>query len=182
MELDFEAILQTFMAECEEHFAKMEEALVALETNPDDDRLLEAIFRGAHTIKGNSASLGYPKVAGFAHVFEEMLQRFRVRTLSVTQARITLLLLSLDALRQMVPEAIAGDDELQPQHIELLKQLASGGPDENLTLANLQPGDSPRRSFGRRQADAKNWMQRAGTIRIDTKKLDRMLDLAGEIA
>ena len=182
MELDFEAILQTFMAECEEHFAKMEEALVALETNPDDDRLLEAIFRGAHTIKGNSASLGYPKVAGFAHVFEEMLQRFRARTLPVTQARITLLLLSLDALRQMVPEAIAGDDELQPQHIELLKQLANGGPDENLTLANLQPGDSPRRSFGRRQADAKNWMQRAGTIRVETKKLDRMLDLAGEIA
>ena len=182
MELDFEAILQTFMAECDEHFAKMEEALVGLETNPDDDRLLEAIFRGAHTIKGNSASLGYPKVAGFAHVFEEMLQRFRVRTLPVTQARITLLLLSLDALRQMVPEAIAGDDELQPQHIELLKQLANGGPDENLTLANHQPGDSPRRSFGRRQADAKNWMQRAGTIRVDTKKLDRMLDLAGEIA
>ena len=47
MEFDFEAIIQTFMAECEEHFAKMEEALVALEANPEDDKLLEAIFRGA---------------------------------------------------------------------------------------------------------------------------------------
>ena len=108
MELDFEAIIQTFIAECEEHFAKMEEALVALETNPEDDRLLEAIFRGAHTLKGNSASLGYPKVAGFAHVYEELLQRFRNRTLPVTRQRITLLLRSLDAMRQMVPEAIAG--------------------------------------------------------------------------
>ena len=36
MEFDFKAILQTFMAECEEHFAKMEEALVALETKPHE--------------------------------------------------------------------------------------------------------------------------------------------------
>ena len=89
MELDLEAILQTFLTECDEHFAKMEEALVALEANPENDQLLEAIFRGAHTLKGNSASLGYPKVAGFAHVFEELLQRFRNHALPITQERIT---------------------------------------------------------------------------------------------
>ena len=181
MEFDFEAILQTFMAECEEHFAKMEEALVALEANPEDDELLEAIFRGAHTLKGNSASLGYPKVAGFAHVFEELLQRFRNRTLPVTQRRITLLLRSLDAMRQMVPEAIAGSDELQPQQIELLNQLASGDPEEAVGAHPNQPVNSPRR-VGVRQGDANAWMERAGTIRVDTQKLDRMLNLAGEIA
>jgi two-component system, chemotaxis family, sensor kinase CheA len=183
MELDFAAIIQTFIAECEEHFAKMEEALVGLETNPEDDKLLEAIFRGAHTLKGNSASLGYPKVAGFAHVFEELLQRFRNRTLPVTQQRITLLLRSLDAMRQMVPEAIAGGDELQPQQIELLNQLASGDP-EQTTGAHHSPQavDSPRRPTGLRQGDTTAWMERAGTIRVDTQKLDRMVNLAGEIA
>ena len=182
MEFDFEAIIQTFMAECEEHFGKMEEALVALEANPDDDKLLEAIFRGAHTLKGNSASLGYPKVAGFAHVFEELLQRFRNRTLPVTRQRITLLLHSLDAMRQMVPEAIAGGDELQPQQIELLNQLASGDPEEATGTHQPQPVDSPHRLIGLRQGDPTAWMERAGTIRVDTQKLDRMLNLAGEIA
>lgn len=182
MEFDFEAILQTFMAECEEHFAKMEEALVGLEANPDNDKLLEAIFRGAHTLKGNSASLGYPRVAGFAHVFEEMLQRFRNRTLPVTQERITLLLRSLDAMRQMVPEAIAGGNELQPQHIELLNQLANGEPQELTAGHDRQPGDAPGHPLGRSQADAAVWMERVGTIRVDTQKLDRMLNLAGEIA
>lgn len=182
MEFDFDAILQTFMAECDEHFAKMEEALVALEANPDDDKLLEAIFRGAHTLKGNSASLGYPKVAGFAHVFEELLMRFRNRTLPVTQERITLLLRSLDALRQMVPEAIAGSEELQPQHIELLNQLASGEPEELTSAHHRQPVEAPRPPFSRSQADAAVWMERIGTIRVDTQKLDRMLNLAGEIA
>jgi two-component system chemotaxis sensor kinase CheA len=182
MEFDFKAILQTFVAECEEHFAKMEEALIALETRPQDDKLLEAVFRGAHTLKGNSASLGYPKVAAFAHGFEEMLQRFRNRTLPITQARITLLLLSLDAMRQMVPAAIAGAEELQPQQIELLTQLAGDGSDEDLIVHNLQPIDLPRRSFSDRQVDAAGWSERTGTIRVDTKKLDRMLNLAGEIA
>ncbi|MGZ8518561.1 MAG: chemotaxis protein CheA [Candidatus Binatia bacterium] len=182
MELDLEAILQTYLAECDEHFAKMEEALVALEANPDDDKLLEAIFRGAHTLKGNSASLGYPKVAAFAHGFEEMLQRFRNHALPVTRERITLLLRSLDAMRQMVPEAIAGADELQTHHVELLHQLASGNADGLADARNSQAAAGSRRPFGRRQADATAWMERAGTIRVDTQKLDRMLNLAGEIA
>ena len=182
MEFDFKAILQTFRAECEEHFAKMEEALVALETKPHDDKLLEAIFRGAHTLKGNSASLGYPKLAGFAHAFEEMLQRFRKRTLSITQARITLLLLSLDAMRQMVSAAIAGEEDLQPEQIELLKQLASDGSDETFMVDSRQPIDTAPRTFGDRRADATAWMASIATIRVDTTKLDRMLNLAGEIA
>ena len=70
----------------------MEEALVALESNSTDERLLEAIFRGAHTIKGNSASLGFSQVTAFAHAFEELLQRFRNRAIPVTRDRVTLLL------------------------------------------------------------------------------------------
>lgn len=182
MEFDLAAILQTFIAECEEHFAKMEEALVGLEANPDDDKLLEAIFRGAHTLKGNAASLGYPKVAGFAHGFEELLQRFRNRALAVTPGRITLLLRSLDAMRQMVPEAIAGAEELSDSHIALLNQLATGNHDDLPGAPESQAASMTRRPFGRRQSDVTAWVERAGTIRVDTAKLDRMLNLAGEIA
>lgn len=182
MEFDLAAILQTFIAECEEHFAKMEEALVGLEANPDDDKLLEAIFRGAHTLKGNAASLGYPKVAGFAHGFEELLQRFRNRALAVTPERVTLLLRSLDAMRQMVPEAIAGAEELSDNHSALLNQLASGNPDDLPGASQPETTNIPRRPFGRRQSDVTAWVERAGTIRVDTLKLDRMLNLAGEIA
>jgi two-component system chemotaxis sensor kinase CheA len=45
-----------------------------------------------------------------------------------------------------------------------------------------EPTVADRRPFGRRRDDALHWMERAGTIRVDTEKLDRMLDLAGEIA
>jgi two-component system chemotaxis sensor kinase CheA len=82
----------------------------------------------------------------------------------------------------MVPEAIAGADELQAQHVELLNQLASGDADGTAGAQNSLPANALRRPFGRRQADAATWMERAGTIRVDTQKLDRMLNLAGEIA
>src|SRR5262245_6825749 len=182
MDIDLTSIMQTFMTECEEHFAAMEEALVALEANPQDDKLLEVIFRGAHTIKGNAASLGFPKIAGFAHVFEDLLQRFRNHSLEVTPRRITLLLRGIDALRQIVPDAIAGADELKPSHVELLNQLADGNPTEASTHRTEDASNPERRSFGGRREDALDWLERGGTIRVDTQKLDRMLNLAGEIA
>ncbi len=77
MEIDLEAIIRTFVTECEEHLVRMEESLIALEAQPKDQKFLEAIFRGAHTIKGNAAGLGYGKVGEFAHAFEELLQGLR---------------------------------------------------------------------------------------------------------
>lgn len=183
MEIDLDAILLTFSAETEERLGEMEEALIALEVCPQDEKLLEAIFRGAHTIKGNSASLGFSTVAKFAHAFEELLQRFRNRAVAVTGERITLLLRSVDALRRMVPEAISGAEELQPAQAALLQQLASGdprgaeeerGPDSAQSADHAGPLNRPREDF-------QPWLGRAGTVRVDIQKLDRMLNLAGEI-
>ena len=184
MEIDLDAILLTFSAETEERLSEMEEALIALEAYPEDEKPLEAIFRGAHTIKGNAASLGFSPVAKFAHAFEELLQHFRSRAVSVTRERITLLLRSVDALRQMVPEAITGAEELRPEHSALLHQLATGNPSGGMeeSVAVSAGTVHPSRSFGRRREDFQAWMERAGTVRVDIQKLDRMLNLAGEIA
>jgi two-component system chemotaxis sensor kinase CheA len=183
MEIDLDTILLTFSAETEERLGEMEEALVALEVCPQDEKLLEAIFRGAHTIKGNSASLGFSAVAKFAHAFEELLQHFRSRAVAVTRERITLLLRSVDALRQMVPEAINGAEELQPAHAALLQQLASGiscGAEDEPCALPAQSADYAR-PLSRPREDFQPWLGRAGTVRVDIQKLDRMLNLAGEI-
>src|SRR3990170_2710981 len=183
MEIDLDAILLTFSAETEERLSAMEEALIALEAYPEDEKPLEAIFRGAHTIKGNAASLGFSPVAKFAHAFEDLLQHFRSRAVSVTQERITLLLRSVDALRQMVLEAIAGAEELRPEHSALLQQLATGNP-SGATEASVAVSAGtvhPSKSFGPRREDFQASMERAGTVRVDIQKLDRMLNLTGEI-
>jgi two-component system chemotaxis sensor kinase CheA len=176
MEIDFEAILKTYIAECDERLAAMEEALVALEADPHNDGFLEAIFRGAHTIKGNAGSLGFPKVAGFAHAFEDLLQRFRNHSIPVTPQRITLLLRSLDALREMIAAEVAGAEEVKPEHVKLQQQLTDGDAAE--PMANPNPAPVPTK----RGAVADAVVDYATTIRVDTEKLNRMLNLAGEIA
>ncbi|MSP37958.1 MAG: hypothetical protein EXR70_05655 [Deltaproteobacteria bacterium] len=176
MEIDFEAILKTYIAECDERLAAMEEALVTLEADPHNDGFLEAIFRGAHTIKGNAGSLGFPKVAGFAHAFEDLLQRFRNHSIPVTSQRITLLLRSLDALREMIAAEVAGAEEVKPEHVKLQQQLTDGDAAEPMENPNPAPVPTKRGAV----ADAV--VDYATTIRVDTEKLNRMLNLAGEIA
>lgn len=186
MNIDHEAILHTFLDESEEGLCKMEEALVTLETQPDDVETVQTIFRVAHTIKGNAASLGFPQVAAFAHALEDTLQRLRDRTTPVTGGLITLLLRAVDALRQMVPDAVAGNDELQPGHEALLKLLEKTGTmaaeEEKKAAAALASTERRQRSWGRRKEDIQTWKDRGRTLRVDIEKLDRILNLTGEIA
>jgi two-component system chemotaxis sensor kinase CheA len=184
MEIDLEKILKIYTEEAEDHLAAMEEALLGLETEPSDDKLLDAIFRGAHTIKGNSASLGFPELARFAHGSEELLHRLRSHQIPVTRAAVTLLLRAVDAMRQLVPAAVAGRDQLAPEHIDLLAALADGAPGAQ----DGEPGVMPmpdrgsKRPLGSLRAETQSSMQKTGTVRVKTHKLDRMLNIAGEIA
>ena len=85
MEIDHEAILQTFLAETDENLAAVEEALVELEGKPDDEEALGVIFRAAHTLKGDATSFGFQ---GAEHYYatqssNQFLHRIRVPTLIV---------------------------------------------------------------------------------------------------
>ena len=64
---------KTFLAESEEGLGQMEEALLLLESSPDDDETVQTIFRVAHTLKGNAASLGFDRLAEFAHLKHTLL-------------------------------------------------------------------------------------------------------------
>jgi two-component system chemotaxis sensor kinase CheA len=107
-ELERDAIVQTFLAESEEGLAVMEEVLIALEVRGDDPELLGTVFRLAHTLKGNGASLGFDGLVRFCHTLEDLLDRVRERSVPVTSDLIAVLLRSVDALRELVPAAVGG--------------------------------------------------------------------------
>jgi two-component system chemotaxis sensor kinase CheA len=182
MDIDREAILRTFLAESQEHLGAMEEALVALETRPDDEGLLQMIFRVAHTLKGSADSLGFQGVADFAHTLEDHLARIRERTIPITGAVVTLLLQAVDALRQMVPAAVAGVEDMEPAYAALLKRLADGAPAAPEDSSDRPVADGQGGAPGKGQEAFPTWADRTQSIRVDIQKLDRMLNLAGEIA
>jgi two-component system, chemotaxis family, sensor kinase CheA len=191
MDLDLQPVLQMFQAESEEGLSAAEQALVVLEARPDDEESLGTIFRATHTLKGNASSLGFQALTEFAHALEDILDRLRKRELRATTPLVTLLLRSIDALRQMVPDAVWGTEGMRPEHRTLLERL---GRARSATAGALAATDAPgpaeeaddeenvagerRRSPGRRSGDRPH----EGTVRVDIERLDRMMNLTGEIA
>jgi two-component system chemotaxis sensor kinase CheA len=184
-----EAVLKTFATECEEIFLATEAALVGLETRPDATDLVETIFRSMHTLKGNSFSLGFVEISELAHAVEDLLERVRAGAVAVTSDVVSLLLGALDALREVIPEAIAeGAAPGAREHAILaaLRRAAAEGvaPEARSPARPAAPTGRERRGrpFGRRREDFENWSVRGHALRVDTRKLDRMLDLCGETA
>ena len=180
--LDRAELLQIFTAESEENLRDMEVSFVQLESAPQDEETLQAIFRAAHTIKGNAAGLGFPALAKFAHGVEDVLDGLRTGAMVLTTPLATILLQTVDALRQLVAAAVKGADELLPEHLELLEDLmVEGGGGQDSSIAPSESKKERRGGQSRRRADQSGGM-RAQTLRVEIEKLDRMLNLTGEIA
>src|SRR6266487_45684 len=93
-----------FLAEVDELLQRVEEALVDLERQPDDQRLLQEIFRAAHTIKGSSATIGHTRMAALTHAMETRLDDVRKGVAPVTADLIEALLKALDVLKVLRDE------------------------------------------------------------------------------
>jgi two-component system chemotaxis sensor kinase CheA len=186
LEIDRDALLQTFLAEAEETFAHMEQGLVALETRPNDDELLHGLFRDAHTIKGAAGLVGFDAVRDLAHDLEGVLERLRKRTLGVSDGLVTLLLRSVDVLRGAVSDAAGGSTTASETVSGFRRRLgdAAAAPDD-AALRGPPPPPPPGGDRPGEGGEAPAPHQPAGSgrsLRVDVTKLDRMLDLSGEIA
>ncbi len=102
MKIDLSVFRQSFLEEATEHIATLEHGLLVLESTPQDSEALHAIFRAAHSIKGAAGSLGFGNIADFTHALETLLDRMRRGNLSATTERVSLLLKSVDALRELL--------------------------------------------------------------------------------
>ena len=160
---DLTELIEAFRSESEEIFDQLEELLLKLEQSPDDDDLLHEIFRGAHTIKGNAACLQYDGLTAFAHVVEEVLENLRNGATQPTASGISRLLEAVDAMRDLAARAVAGNGALTADNEQLMKALASSD-----IAAPLAAQQSVQRT--------------SHTLRVGIDKLNRMLDLTGEIA
>src|SRR5690349_2445676 len=106
--------MQAFVAESEEGLHEMEDVLLELEHSLDPEGV-STIFRHAHTLKGNAASLGLDELASLAHVVEELLERLRDGSIPLSASVVTFALRAVDALRDLLTRATG------PEHVR-------GGP------------------------------------------------------
>jgi two-component system chemotaxis sensor kinase CheA len=107
-------LTQTFIQESSELLTQMEDALLALESAPEDPELLNSLFRSMHTIKGAAGIFGFDPVVEFTHPIESVLDQVRSGERVLDEALAELLLQCKDHTAYLV-EQVTGGAEIDPE-------------------------------------------------------------------
>ncbi|MBY5990752.1 chemotaxis protein CheA [Ferrimonas balearica] len=123
-------ILQDFLIEAAEILEQLQAQLVDLEQNPTDRELLNAIFRGFHTVKGGAGFLALNPMVDVCHGAENAFDLLRNDQLSVSAGLMDVVLNALDTVNAMFAELQAGETitPADPALLSQLEQLCSGEP------------------------------------------------------
>ncbi|KZY74938.1 chemotaxis protein CheA [Oleiphilus sp. HI0071] len=117
-----EEILQDFLVESGEILEQLSEQLVSLEQNPEDKDLLNAIFRGFHTVKGGAGFLQLEALVGCCHIAENVFDVLRNGKRVADAELMDVVLRALDTVNVMFDEVRSGQ-EPTPAEPELLEDL-----------------------------------------------------------
>jgi two-component system chemotaxis sensor kinase CheA len=115
-------ILQDFLVEAGEILELLSEQLVDLEQRPDDYDLLNAIFRGFHTVKGGAGFLQLNALVDCCHEAENVFDILRNGKRRVTSDLMDVILQTLDTVNEMF-DAVRNTQEPVPATAELLATL-----------------------------------------------------------
>ncbi len=117
-----EEILQDFLIEAGEILEALSEQLVELENDPDNADLLNAIFRGFHTVKGGAGFLGLNELVDVCHGAENLFDLLRNGQRSVSSGLMDVILQALDTVNEMFA-LIQNGEALEPADPNLLAEL-----------------------------------------------------------
>jgi two-component system chemotaxis sensor kinase CheA len=181
--MDLSSYHSQFRDEAVENLRVFSAGLLALETEdlaPEERRAqIDAVFRAMHTIKGSARLLGFEEVGRVAHTCEHILSAVREGRRPLDRALADDLLRGGDAILELVAAAVEG----RPATVDVATlTLALGRGAAADPPADAAPG--PARSPG---APAPAPPSAAGrparqTVRVRVDRLDRLLNLAGELA
>lgn len=121
-----EDILQDFLVEAGEILELLSEQLVELENNPEDADLLNAIFRGFHTVKGGAGFLSMTELVDACHGAENIFDVLRQGQRRVTPELMDVILQALDTINEMFAhiQNRAQPDPADPQLLAELHRLS----------------------------------------------------------
>ena len=194
-------LLFEFINESQEHLQNIEQGVLVLEDDPADANTLNSIFRAFHTFKGGSGFLNLTQIKNLAHELESLLDAARQHKLTINSPIIDVILEGGDTLKQFVTKISAtlnGQDDqpiLIPTSALIAKVkhiLANPGdviaekiaPAANVIVvdsASAKPAGSAKEAEAPKAAAANGANNSAGFVKVDTLKLDALIDLVGEL-
>ena len=200
-------MLGEFVTECTDLVETAESALLDLEESPDNEELINTVFRAFHTVKGTSAFMGLEPISEYTHSVETLLSMVREGDQQFDMACADITLESIDILKKMlevVETSQPGDPLPKPVGYDrMMKVLNHIFDDED------SPADALKKEGGTvppavkkeiEQKAAKQSEKSSGdsesnttpektnqksdvesTVRVNVGRLDRLIDMVGEL-
>lgn len=170
-----ESVFDIFREEAREHLSALEKGFLDLEAAQAATRrsLIDSLFRHAHSLKGDAKAVGLLPLKEASQVLEDLLDSLRASPDETNPERINQGLSQLDQVRAAF-ETWGGIADLRLP-IANLKTPSSGAvaasQAESVAPHVLQSAIANRRSP----------IEEAFTVRVTSERLDRMMNLAGEV-
>lgn len=136
-------LVVSFVEDCREHLAHIEQDLLDMESSgvDADESLVNSVFRAAHSIKGGAGMLGFNNIKLLAHKLENVLHMIRNKDLVPSSDVVDILLKGFDRLLALVEsvdksDAMPIDEALNPLQrlIEAESSDAVAGSDASIQL------------------------------------------------
>lgn len=115
-------LLATFIQEAREYLENINQGLLYLEENPTDAKMLDEIFRVAHTLKGSAGIAGLIEVQKLTHALEDVLGALRDGQIIYDSELVDVLLNGFDGVKELV-EAAAGGHTPSVDYRQLITKI-----------------------------------------------------------
>lgn len=96
--------IAVFQVEARENLELIEQGLLDLLDRPEDRDLVDAVFRGLHTLKGSGSMFGFDALAGFTHHCETAFDRVRKGEVAATTDLVSAVLAARDHMRRLMED------------------------------------------------------------------------------
>ncbi len=197
-------LIGDFILESRDHLAQVEIQIMTLEKEPGDNEAINTVFRAFHTIKGLAGFMDLNDIREVAHETESLLDLARNQKLRITSAVADVVLAATDFLKiwlKRLEIALAGGNGgPMPEKLVLLERIRKGALSEPdvvvaVTESDEAGGDDETKLSDRRKECSATWAgperRRGGdrrtaeaetcSVKVDTAKLDFLVDMAGEM-
>jgi len=160
----FKELLNEFLLESFELLEQLDQSLLELEQHPNNNEILNKIFRIVHTIKGSADILKFDTLTKLTHNIENILNKARKGSLKIDDSNIDVIFESIDILKSIL------------YHI---KEHKNDNIDIESIIDKLVHIKSSKKvnnsSFMRNPTFDLN------NIRVNVDKLDELVNLVGEL-
>lgn len=141
--------LELFFEESDAHIQSLNDCVLELENDPDNQDIMNEMFRSAHTLKGMAGTMGYDSLAQLTHRMENVFDLLKKETVKADSHSIGLIFDCLDSISGIVEDLREGG-EGDLDVAELVKRLNAVSNGESDTSTTEEPASESDSNFNSR--------------------------------